>query len=92
MAEQLLEIEPLLKRSASLEVEVTPLQAEVAHLRTENARLQAENAESHRRLGLNSSNSHKPPSSDGYGKKRVPPSLPKEKTRLWRAGSLSFRC
>lgn len=32
-----------------------------------------------RRLGLNSSNSHKPPSSDGYRKKRVQPALPKEK-------------
>ena len=79
-------MESLLKRLTSLEVEVTPLQAEVAHLRTENARLQAENArlqaenaELRRRLGLNSSNSHKPPSSDGYRKKRVQPALPKEK-------------
>ncbi|MGQ9742654.1 DUF6444 domain-containing protein [Chloroflexus sp.] len=44
---------------------------EVAHLQTETARLQAENAELRRRLGLNSSNSHKPPRSDGYRKKWV---------------------
>jgi transposase len=89
VAEQLLEIDALLKRLASLEAEVACLQAEVAHLRTENAclqaendRLQAENAELRRRLGLNSGNSHKPPSSDGYRKKRVQPALPKGEKRL----------
>ena len=70
MAEQALEIEVLLKRLASLEAEVVCLQAEVA-------RLQAENAELQRRLGINSENSHKPPSSDGYRKKRIQPALPK---------------
>jgi transposase len=30
-------------------------------------------------LGLNSQNSHKPPSSDGYRKKRIQPALPKDK-------------
>ena len=43
--------------------------------------LKAENAELRRRLGLDSTNSHKPPSSDGYAKKTVAPGLPKEKGR-----------
>jgi regulator of replication initiation timing len=42
--------------------------AEIAQLKLENTKLQAENAELRRRLGMNSSNSHKPPSSDGYKK------------------------
>lgn len=74
MAEQGLEIEDLLKRLSFLEAEVTRLQEEVA-------RLQAENTELRRRLGINSQNSHKPPSSDGYGKKRVQPALPKGEKR-----------
>lgn len=88
MAEQLLEIDALLRRLASLEAEVAHLraenarlQAEVVRLQAENARLQAENAELRRRLGLNSGNSHKPPSSDGYRKKRVQPALPKGEKR-----------
>jgi uncharacterized small protein (DUF1192 family) len=66
----------LLKRVAYLEARVACLQAENARLEAEkarleeeNARLAAENAELRRRLGLNSQNSHKPPSSDGYRKK-----------------------
>ncbi len=88
MVKQLSEIDALLKQLASLEAEVACLQADIAHLRienarlqTENARLQAENAELRRRLGLNSGNSHKPPSSDGYRKKRVQPALPKGEKR-----------
>ena len=42
-------------------------------------RLEAENAELRRRLGLDSSNSDKPPSSDGHKKPPVKPALPKEK-------------
>ena len=83
MAEQLPEVEILLKRLSSLEAQIVRLQAEAADLRAENARLQAENdrlqaenIELKRRLGLNSQNSHKPPSSDGYRKKRI---LPKDK-------------
>jgi len=91
VAEQLPEVEILLKRLSSLEAQIVRLQAEVADLRAENARLQAENArlqaeniELKRRLGLNSQNSHKPPSadavrSDGYQKKRIQPALPKDK-------------
>lgn len=41
------------------------------------ARLEAENAELRTRLGLNSTNSHKPPSSDGYAKKTTQPGIPK---------------
>ena len=44
-------------------------------------RLEAENAELRRRLGLDSTNSYKPPSSDGYHKKTVTPGLPKEQGR-----------
>jgi transposase len=79
---QLPETAVLLKRLAALEAEVASLQAELVHLRTENARLQAENAALRRRLGLNSQNSHKPPSSDGYRKKRIQPALPKGKKPL----------
>ncbi len=95
MAERQSEIDALLERLPSLEAEFTRLQAEMVHLRAgnarleaeltrlqaENARLQAENAELRRRLGLNSTNSHEPPSSDGYRKKRVQPALPRGEKR-----------
>ena len=55
------------------------MRAENACLRTKVGRLQAENAELRRRLGLNSGNSHKPPSSDGYRKKGSDRPCPKEK-------------
>lgn len=48
---------------------VDELRAEVAELRSENARLRSENAELKRRLGMDSTNSSKPPSSDGLEKK-----------------------
>jgi len=69
----------LLIRLENLELETGRLRAEVERLQAENARLQAENAELRRRLGMNSSNSHKPPSSDGYRKKAMTSALPKEK-------------
>jgi transposase len=63
------------------------LKALIRKLLEENAQLKAENAELRRRLGLDSRNSHKPPSSDGYGKKTVKPGLPKEgKARGGQAG------
>lgn len=81
-----LEISVLLLRLENLEIEtgrlcaeIERLQIENTRLQAENARLQAENAELRRRLGMNSSNSHKPPSSDGYRKKRVTAALPKAK-------------
>ena len=64
MAEQVVTIEDLI--------------AQIAGLKAEVLRLQAENAELRRRLGMNSENSHKPPSSDGYQKKSVRPALPKK--------------
>ena len=51
--------------------------AEMERLRAENAALQARVAELERRLGLNSSNSGKPPSSEGLGK---PPREPRTRS------------
>ena len=50
------------------ETAMAALQAEIALLRSENAALMARLADLERRLGLNSSNSGKPPSSDGLKK------------------------
>ena len=50
-------------------------------LKAENERLKAEVAELRRRLGLESTNSHKPPSSDGLKKKPIKPALPKKEGR-----------
>ena len=50
-------------------------------LKAENERLKTEVAELRRRLGLDSTNSHKPPSSDGLKKKPIKPALPKEEGR-----------
>jgi len=69
----------LLLRLENMEKEIRHLRAEIERLQAENARLQAENAELRRKLGTNSSNSHKPPSSVGYRKKKVTSALPKEK-------------
>jgi Family of unknown function (DUF6444) len=61
--------------------DVEQLEAPVKELWEKLGRLRAENAELRRRLGLDSTNSHKPPSGDGYRKKTVAPGLPKEKGR-----------
>jgi transposase len=45
------------------------LRRELAELQAENAALKQEVADLRRQLGKNSSNSSKPPSSDGLGKK-----------------------
>jgi transposase len=81
MAEPALAISDLHKRLADLEAEVSRLQEEVARLGAENMRLAAENAELRRRLGMNSQNSHKAPSSDGYRKKRIQPAMPQGEKR-----------
>lgn len=52
-----------------LEALVVALQAQISEQQTQIATLQARNAELERRLGLNSGNSGKPPSSDGLKKK-----------------------
>jgi hypothetical protein len=72
----------LLGRLENLEAEIERLQAENACLQAENARLHAENAELRRRLGMNSSKSHTPPSSDGYRKKRASSALPTEQRNV----------
>jgi transposase len=48
---------------------IAGLQRELAELRAENAALKQEVADLRRQLGKNSSNSSKPPSSDGLSKK-----------------------
>lgn len=57
----------------SLLSRVSQLESENSNLREENSMLRHENLEFKSRLGKNSSNSHKPPSSDGYAKKPVIP-------------------
>jgi transposase len=57
------------------------LKALVKQLLEKIEQLEVENAELRRRLGLDSTNSHKPPSGDGYRKKTVAPGLPKEEGR-----------
>ncbi|MDQ7909039.1 IS66 family transposase [Phytohabitans sp. ZYX-F-186] len=61
-------LDELTARVAGLESDNARLVAENIELRRENAVLQAENAELRRRSGLNSTNSSKPPSSDGLDK------------------------
>lgn len=53
--------------------ETVALKAQVATLETENKKLRADNAELRRRLGENSSNSSKPPSSDSPGERQQRP-------------------
>ena len=52
-----------------LEALIVALQVQISEQQTQIAALQARNAELERRLGLNSGNSGKPPSSDGLKKK-----------------------
>jgi hypothetical protein len=58
----------LTARLDELSVRVGELEADNARLVAENAVLRVENAELRRRVGLNSTNSSKPPPSDGLGK------------------------
>ena len=66
----------LLKRIEVLEADNAVLRAENAVLRAENTVLRADNTALREQLNKKSHNSHKPPSSDGYGKK---PALPQSK-------------
>jgi transposase len=59
--------------------DIEPLKVLIMQLLENIAQLEAENAELRRRLGMDSRNSDKPPSSDGYQKKTVKPGLPKGK-------------
>jgi len=61
--------------------DIEALKAIIKQLLGENAQLKADNAELRRRLGLDSTNSHKPPSSDGYKKKTTKPGIPKDGKR-----------
>jgi regulator of replication initiation timing len=62
------------------------LKTENERFQAENEKLKAENSELRGRLGLNSTNSSKPPSSDGLKKKLITPAIPKEKTQKRRPG------
>ncbi|MFH9969314.1 DUF6444 domain-containing protein [Streptomyces mirabilis] len=53
---------------AQVRAELTAGRGEIAELKAESAGLRAENAELRRRLGMNSKNSSKPPSSDNLAK------------------------
>jgi transposase len=55
--------------SSDVSALIEGLRQELAALRAENAALKQENAELRRRLGMDSSNSSKPPSSDGPARK-----------------------
>lgn len=69
-------VSQILARVSFLEAENKTLKAENIALKAENAELKQENQELRRRLDLNSQNSHKPPSSDGFKKK---PALEKKR-------------
>lgn len=59
--------------------DIAQLKALIADLQQQNEQLRAENAELRARLIKNSTNSHKPPSSDGLAKKpAIQPALPKQ--------------
>ena len=72
-------LKTLIGRLLALEEENSALRAENAALREQLTVLQAEVADLRQRLGLNSHNSHKPPSSDGLQKKPAFPRVKGEK-------------
>jgi transposase len=74
------EVDPRDARIAELEAQLAERDALIAQLRARLAELEAKVAELQARLGQNSSNSHKPPSSDGPGVSK-PPGKKKGKRR-----------
>lgn len=75
LTEEILTLKTLVN---TLLTRVSQLESENSILRQENILLRQENIELKSQLSKNSSNSHKPPSSDGYSKK---PAIPKESTK-----------
>ena len=71
--ELLLKVSNLERKVLSLEEENAELRESNQKLGEENKRLKEENGELRGQIGLNSKNSHKPPSSDGYSKKTALP-------------------
>ena len=64
-------VEDLLRKIAELEHQLSKALARIEELEKENKKLKAENAALKARLGMNSSNSSFPPSSDNFGKKKI---------------------
>ena len=71
--------------------DVESLKALVRQLLEKITQLETENAELRRRLGMDNSNSHKPPSSDGYKKKDHPTGLTKRQERQERRAGGTLR-
>ena len=67
----------LMKSMPPLQEDLEYLKEQIKSLCEENKRRQEENLELRRRFGMDSTNSHQPPSSDGYRKKTTLPGLPK---------------
>ena len=75
--EQPAKIEELHTLLHTLIERLSVLEAENVSLRQENEKLRQENSDLRVRLSMDSGNSHKPPSSDGYKKKSIKSMLPK---------------
>lgn len=65
-----IKVEDLLREIAELKLQLSKALARIEELEKENKKLKAENAELKARLGMNSSNSSLPPSSDKFVKKK----------------------
>ena len=66
-----IKIENLLHEIAELKLQLSKALARIEELEKENKKLKAENAMLKTKLGMNSSNSSFPPSSDKFGKKKI---------------------